>query len=126
MAMARIPRIPTILMLLACFLCASTAGATTSLGFGADGYSISMEIGHDQVPVVASLKVHTPRAPGGVLLRGNFTTTVFDPGRRLLSLRFEQTSAGAEPGSFRLDVGGHDATLRIDGRVITGHFSWEM
>lgn len=100
--------------------------ATTSLGFSGGGYSISMEIGHDVEAVVASLRVHTPRAPKGVFLYGNFTTEVFDvPNQRLL-IRFEQREEDAEPDSFTLNVEGEEATLRIDGETIVAPFYWFM
>lgn len=101
------------------------ADATTSLSFGGGGYSISMEIGHDVAPVIASLNVSTPRARD-IFLYGNFKTTIFDVKRRILEVEFQQKETGAEPGSFTLSVEGDEATLRIDNQVIKAPFSWEM
>jgi hypothetical protein len=85
-----------------------------------------MEIGHDTEPVVASLNVRTPGAPGGVHLYGNFKTVAFDVEKRILFIEFVQKDSGQEPGSFTLDVKGEEATLRIDNKVITRPFSWFM
>lgn len=111
-----------------CFLFAwvNTSNATTSLSFNGEGYDISMEIGHDVKPVVASLNVRTPRAPQGVHLYGNFKTEVFDVKKRALLIQFAQKEKGKEPGSFTLTVEGDVGILRIDDRVITSPFSWEM
>ena len=115
------------LMVLCSVLCwASPLGATTSLGFDGNDYSISMEIGRDVEPVVASLSVRTPRAPDGIFLYGNFKTIAFDVEKRILSIEFVQQNAGQEPGSFTLIVRGERATLRIDDKVITRPFSWFM
>lgn len=108
------------------FLWASSLCATTSLGFDGDGYSISMEIGRDTEPVVASLNVRTPRAPSGVHLHGDFNTVAFDVQKRILFIEFVQRSAGQQPGSFTLDVKGEEAALRIDNKVITRPFGWFM
>jgi hypothetical protein len=111
-----------------CFLFAwvNTSNATTSLSFNGEGYDISMEIGHDVKPVVASLNVRTPRAPQGIQLYGNFKTETFDTKKRTLLIRFTQKEKGKEPGSFTLTVEGDVGTLRIDDRVIRSPFSWEM
>lgn len=111
-----------------CFLFAwvNTSSATTSLSFNGDGYDISMEIGHDVMPVVASLNVRTPRVPQGVHLYGNFKTEVFDVKKRALLIQFTQKENGKEPGSFTLTVEGDVGTLRIDDRVIRSPFNWGM
>lgn len=111
-----------------CFLFAwvNTSSATTSLSFNGDGYDISMEIGHDVMPVVASLNVRTPRAPQGVHLYGNFKTEVFDVKKRALLIQFTQKENGKEPGSFTLTVEGDVGTLHIDDQVIMSPFNWEM
>ncbi|KRG68426.1 hypothetical protein ABB29_12940 [Pseudoxanthomonas dokdonensis] len=85
-----------------------------------------MEIGHVDQPVVASLKVSTPRAPAGVLLREHFKTEVFDTEARILKIRFEQQTPGQEPASFTLDVDGNEGSLAIDDRLIKAPFGWEM
>ncbi len=115
-------------LMLPCFvlLWALPLGATTSLGFDGGDYSITMEIGHDTGPVVASLRVHTPRAADGVFLYGNFNTVAFDVEKRILSIEFIQQDVGQEPGSFMLMVRGEQATLQIDDKVITRPFSWFM
>jgi hypothetical protein len=96
----------------------SGLNATTSLSFNGGGYSISMEIGHDDEPVVSSLKVHTPRTPEGALLRGNFTTEAFDAKGQVLRIRFIQQDPREEPESFTLSVEGDVATLHIGDRII--------
>jgi hypothetical protein len=108
------------------FVWASTSSATTSLSFNGDGYDISMEIGHDVKPVVASLYVRTPRVSQGVHLYGNFKTEIFDIKKRALLIQFTQKEKGKEPGSFTLTVEGDVGTLRIDDQVITSPFNWEM
>lgn len=115
-----------LLTLTSLLMLASPLAATTSLGFDGGGYSISMEIGHDIEPVVASLQVYTPLAPEGVHLYGNLKTSMFDVKRRRLSISFTQQVNGEEPGSFTLTVRGEEATLRIDNKVITSPFSWFM
>ena len=119
-------KLSRLMILCSVLLWVSPLGATTSLGFHGGEYSISMEIGHDTGPVVASLRVHTPRAPDGVFLYGNFNTVAFDTGKRILSIEFIQQDPGQEPGSFTLTVRGEQATLRIDDKVITSPFNWFM
>ena len=104
----------------------STSSATTTLGFGANGYDISMEIGHDVEPVVASLKVFTPLAPQGVHLYGTFKTVTFNTKKRILLIQFTQKETSKEPGSFTLTVQGAVGILRIDNKVIRSPFSWDM
>lgn len=72
----------------------------------------------------ASTSVHLARLK--VHLYGNFKTEVFDVKKRALLIQFAQKEKGKEPGSFTLTVEGDVGILRIDDRVITSPFSWEM
>ncbi|MDX1556524.1 MAG: hypothetical protein R3212_10900 [Xanthomonadales bacterium] len=110
---------------LLCFLMSSTAAATTSLFFTGDGYSIYMEIGHDEKPGVASLSVRTPDTAQRIVLRRNFEVLEFDVPRRRLLIRFVKQEPG-QPDSFTLDVEGERAKLTTGGKEIISDFSWFM
>jgi hypothetical protein len=100
------------------------AFSTTTLSFDGGGYWLSMEIGHDQRPGIASVSFPSPGDTKGVVLRGNYKVEVFDTQREVLVLRYEGGDVRVKP--FTLTVRGTKATLRTERRTIESEFSWFM
>jgi hypothetical protein len=112
------------LLAVALLLATFVASATSSLSFSGDGYWLSMEIGHDDRPVVASVSFHPPGDAKGVVLRGNFDVDVFDTDRKVLVLDYQGGDPRVEP--FTLVVRGDKAILSIHDERIESEFSWFM
>ncbi len=105
-------------------LVAVVASATTTLSFYGQGYWLSMEIGHDVRPEVASISFHAPGDKQGVVLRGNYEVEVFDTRREVLVLTYKGGDPRVEP--FTLVVRGNKAALTIGNQRIESQFSWFM
>lgn len=112
------------LLALALLLATFSVSSTTTLSFAGEDYWLSMEIGHDQRPTIASVSFHAPGDSKGVVLRGNYEVEVFDTRREMLVLRYKGADARVKP--FTLTVRGDKAALRIDRRTIESEFSWFM
>lgn len=118
------PRVLVRLLALALLFATFSASSTTTLSFDGGGYWLSMEIGHDQRPGIASVSFHSPGDAKGVVLRGNYNVEVFDTQREVLVLTYKGADARVKP--FTLTVRGTKATLRIERRTIESEFSWFM
>lgn len=118
------PYVRTCLLALALLFTTFPVSSTTTLSFVGEGYWLSMEIGHDQRPEVASVSFHSPGDKQGVVLRGNYKVEVFDTEREVLVLTYKGADARVKP--FTLTVRGTKATLRIERRTIESEFSWFM
>lgn len=100
------------------------AHATSSLSFEGGGYSLELEIGDADRPMVASVTFHKPGDAQGVVLRGNFRVKAFDPRRKELVLVYGGGDERVEP--FTLTVHGNRATLDVAGTRIRAAFRWSM
>jgi hypothetical protein len=100
------------------------ARATGSLSFEGGGYWIDLEVGHTDVPVIASARLYRPGDARGVVLpREQLHVDVFDTRRQVLVLRFIG-SGTVEP--FILVIDGVHATLQIGAQRIDAPFRWLM
>lgn len=104
-------------------LLSSISLATTALTFEADDYWVELEIGYDEAPVVASIRVHLPGDNAGVLLHADeFWVDVFDPSQQKLVLRY--TGEHSKLSAFTLTVQDNVATLIYDRHTIVSSFNW--
>lgn len=101
------------------------AHATSSLSFDGGGYTLELEIGDTDRPVVASVTFHNPGDAQGVVLRGNFQVTAFDTRRQQLELVYAG-GGGGRVAPFTLRVQGHRATLEVAGTRIESGFDWPI
>ena len=102
---------------------ATPALATSSLSFEGGGYWIDMEIGMDQIPVLASVRFHKPGDTQGIVLpRNHWQVETFDTQRRVLLLRHLGGDADVEP--FTLTVRQDAAVLTVGEREIQSPFAW--
>lgn len=105
----------------------SSALATSSASFEAQGYLLDVVIGDDSRPVVAGLSMATPGSAQSVQIpMRHIRVESFDAEKQILLLRFENPGDPALPGSFFLIVRNGTAVLQIDGKSIAGRFSWGM
>jgi hypothetical protein len=106
--------------------CAS-ALATSAVSFEAEGYLLDIVVGNDSRPVVAGLKFAVPGAMRGVEVPlRHLRVDVFDEKQKILLLRFTNPADPALPKDFSLAVRNDVGVLSIEGKSISGRFSWGM
>lgn len=115
-----------IAIVLALGACAS-AHATSAVSFEAEGYLLDIVVGNDSRPVVAGLSF---AAPGSVrsteIPLQHLRVEVFDTVQKVLLLRFTNPADPALPKDFSLTVRKDAGVLQIDGKSVSGRFSWGM
>ena len=105
----------------------SSALATSSASFEAQGYLLDVVIGDDSRPLVAGLSMATPGSAQSVQLpMRHIRVESFDAEKQILLLRFENPGDSTLPKDFFLTVRNDTAVLQIDGKSIAGRFSWGM
>jgi hypothetical protein len=112
------------LIILLYFFINSSAQATSSLSFNGEGYSLGLEIGTTDRPVIASIDFLAPGIRPSVVLRTGLLVKTFDVKRRELLLVYNGSDPRVPP--FILSVHTDKAILEIDGKRLQSKFSWEM
>lgn len=103
----------------------ASAFATSAVSFEAEGYVLDFVIGSDNRPVMAGLKVAVPGAMQGVEVPLRYLRVdAFDEKQKILLLRFTNPGDPALPKDFSLAVKNDVGMLKIDGKSISGRFSW--
>lgn len=106
--------------------CASTY-ATTAVSFEAEGYILDIVIGNDSRPAVAALSFAAPGSMRSVEVPlRHLRIDAFDTGQKILLLRFTNPADPALPKDFSLVVRNDIGVLKIEGKSISGRFSWGM
>lgn len=106
---------------------ATSAHATSSLSFEADGYLLDIVVGDTSKPVISSLGIAKPgsRTITSIPMH-RVRVEIFDTTQRVLLLGFKSPGDETLPESFLLTVKDGVGTLRIGERVMVGSFSWGM
>ncbi len=105
----------------------SSALATSSVSFEAQGYLVDIVVGYDARPVVAGLSIATPGSFRRVEIpMQNLKIEAFDTAQKVLLLRFTNPGDAKLPKSFSLTVRNDAGALQWEGKSITGRFSWGM
>jgi hypothetical protein len=105
----------------------ASAFATSAVSFEAEGYLLDIVVGNDSRPVVAGLKFAVPGAMQGVEVPlRHLRVDAFDEKQKILLLRFTNPADPALPKDFSLAVRNDVGVLSIDGKSISGRFSWGM
>jgi hypothetical protein len=106
---------------------ATSAQATSSLAFEAQGYLLDIVVGDASKPIVASLSLAKPDSKQMTLLpMQQVKVVIFDSKQKVLLLRFTNPGDTTLPESFLLTVKDHVGTLRIGEKSLAGSFSWGM
>jgi hypothetical protein len=101
------------------------AQATSAVSFEAEGYLLDIVVGNDSRPVVAGLKFAGPGGVRGVEIPlRHLKIDAFDEKQKILLLRFTNPGDAALPKDFSLTVENVVGVLKIEGRSISGRFSW--
>ncbi|MGC1174825.1 hypothetical protein [Polaromonas sp.] len=104
-----------------------SAHATSAVSFEAEGYLLDILVGNDSRPAVAGLSF---AAPGSVrsteIPLRHLSIDAFDAGQKILLLRFMNPADPALPKDFVLAVRNDVGVLKIEGKSISGRFSWGM
>jgi hypothetical protein len=118
---------PLIALAVMALAVATSAQATSSLSFEAEGYLLDIVVGDASGPVVSSLGIARPGSRTITSLpMHQVRVEVFDTRQRVLLLRFENPGNETLPESFLLTVKDGVGTLGIGGRALIGSFSWGM
>lgn len=106
--------------------CAS-AHATSAVSFEAEGYLLDIVVGNDSRSAVASLSFAAPGSVRSVEIPlRHLRIDAFDTEQKILLLRFTNPSDPALPKNFSLAVRNDVGVLKIEGKSISGRFSWGM
>jgi hypothetical protein len=106
--------------------CAS-AHATSTVSFEAEGYILDIVIGNDSRPAVAGLGFAAPGSVRSIEIPlRHLSIDAFDAKQKILLLRFTNPADPALPRDFSLAVRNDVGVLKIEGRPISGRFSWGM
>lgn len=106
--------------------CAS-ALATSAVSFEAEGYLLDIVVGNDSRPAVAGLSFVAPGSARGVdIPLHRLKVDAFDEKQKILLLRFTNPGDATLPKDFSLAVKNDVGVLKIEGRSISGRFSWGM
>jgi hypothetical protein len=106
--------------------CAS-AYATTAVSFEAEGYLLDIVIGNDGRPAVAGLSFAAPGSVRSIEIPlRHLKIDTFDAKQKILLLRFTNPGNPALPKDFSLAVKNDVGVLKIEGKSISGRFSWGM
>lgn len=111
---------------LAMMVCTS-AHATGSLSFEAEGYLLDIVVGETSSPIVSSVSIAGPGARQATSLpMRRVKVGIFDTRRKILLLTFRNPGDPMLPENFRLTVKNDVGTLRIGAKSLVGRFSWGM
>lgn len=101
------------------------AFATSAVSFEAEGYLLDIVVGNDSRPAVAGLNFAAPGGVPGVNIPLRLLKIdAFDTKQRILLLRFANPGDPALPKEFSLAVKNDVGILKIDGKSVSGRFSW--
>lgn len=106
----------------------SSALATNSVSFEAQGYLLDIVVGYDKRPTVAGVSIATPASATGIGIPMQYLKIeVFDPAQKVLLLRFTNPGDAKLPNNFTLTVKSDAGVLTFDGgKSIAGRFAWGM
>jgi hypothetical protein len=105
----------------------SSAHATSSLSFEAEGYLLDMVVGDDSRPIVSGLNIAMPGSQQATSIPMRLVKIeIFDTRQKILLLGFQNPGDATLPEGFRLTVKNDAGTLRIGGKSLRGNFSWGM
>lgn len=106
--------------------CAS-AFATSAVSFEAGGYVLDITVGDDSRPALAGLSFAAPGSVRSIEIPlRHLKIDTFDAKQKILLLRFTNPADPAWPKDFSLTVRNDVGVLKIEGRSISGRFSWGM
>ena len=106
--------------------CAS-AHATSAVSFEADGYLLDIVVGNDSRPAVAGLSFAAPGSVRSIEIPlRHLSIDAFDTKQKILLLRFTNPADPKLPKDFSLAVRNDVGVLKIEGKSISGRFSWGM
>lgn len=105
----------------------STAQATSAVSFEAEGYVVDIVVGNGSRPAVAGLSFAAPDSVRGIEIPlCHLKIDAFDTKQKILLLRFTNPGDPALPKDFSLAVRNEGGVLKIDGKSVSGRFSWGM
>ena len=105
----------------------ASAYATTAVSFEAEGYVLDIVIGDDSRPAVAGLSFAAPGSVRSIEIPlRHLSIDAFDAKQKILLLRFTNPADPALPKNFSLAVRNDVGVLKIEGKSISGRFSWDM
>lgn len=103
------------------------ACATTAISFEAEGYILDIVVGDDSRPAVAGLSFAAPGSVRSIEIPlRHLSIDAFDANQKILLLRFTNPADPALPKNFSLAVKNDVGILKIEGKSISGRFSWGM
>ncbi|EJL81991.1 hypothetical protein PMI15_03321 [Polaromonas sp. CF318] len=103
----------------------TTASATSSISFEADGYLLDVTVGDDSRPSIAALSFGMPGGKQSVVIpMRHIKVEAFDTQQKVLLLRFINPGDSTLPKDFILSVRNDAGVLTIDGKSSSGRFSW--
>ncbi|WP_243384124.1 hypothetical protein [Geothrix alkalitolerans] len=106
-------------------LAVSTAMATGSLDFKADGYGLSMAVSLESHSIVGPIRFSSPTAKEPALLQQRqFKFLKCDTNKQRFQAEFVNPGDPALPKSFKVSVKGGKGTLSIEGRRISFPADW--
>ena len=109
------------------FAPARLAQATSTLQFNGGGYSVDLEIGDDDGPVISTVRIGQPGDKGYRRVpRQQVRVEEFDTQRKRLKLHYTATDQAPGIPSFTLVMTETEATLSLDGRRIVSEADWFM
>lgn len=104
-----------------------SAHATSTLQFNGEGYSVDLEIGDDERPVISTVRIGQPGDKDyRSVPRQQVRVKEFDTQRKRLELHYTATDQAPGIPSFTLVMTATEATLTLEGRRIVSKASWEM
>jgi len=122
----RPPGLQVVIAAVAVSMCA-TALATSSVSFEAEGYLLDIVVGGDSRPSIAGLSLAMPGSAHSVAIPvQHLKVEAFDTTQKILLLRFTNPGDSQLPGDFYLSVRNDAGILQVQGRSMTGRFSWGL
>lgn len=101
--------------------------ATSAISFEAEGYLLDIVVGDDSRPSIAGLSIMMPgNARRVVIPMHHLKVEAFDTRQKVLLLGFSNPGDPALPKDFFLSVRNDAGVLKIDGKSVSGRFSWGM
>lgn len=121
------PLLALLAALVLAFAPARLAQATSTLQFNGGGYSVDLEIGYDERPVVSTVRIGQPGDKGYRRVpRQQVRVEEFDTQRKRLTLHYAASDAAPGIPSFELVMTEIEATLVVEGRRIVSKANWAM
>jgi hypothetical protein len=105
----------------------ATALATSSISFEAEGYLLDIVVGSDSRPSITSLGIAMPGSARSVEIpMQHLRVEAFDTTQKVLLLGFKNPGDSRLPEDFLLSVRNDAGVLQIQGKSISGRFSWGL